>query len=204
MAANAATTISDAKYQQYANIAWKPLSLYDLHCRLGHIYYGVVKDAICHGLIEGLQIDPNDADEKFCEACTAGKPSKQLFPKESLMCTNDFGERVHWDLWGPASVKSLGGKSYVAIRKDDATRMVKPYFLVKKSETFQSYKEDKAWILNHGGKATSYARFDHGGEFLSNEFMHHLKCKGTQRELTIHDSPPQNGILERGMRTHAK
>ena len=78
--------------------------------------------------------------------------------------------------------------------------MVKPYFLAKKSKTFSHYKEDEAWILNHGGKATSYACFNCGGEFLSNEFAQHLKQRGTQRELTIHDSPPQNGVLERNMR----
>ena len=82
--------------------------------------------------------------------------------------------------------------------------MVKPYFLAKKSETFSHYKEDEAWILNHGGKATLYARFDHGGEFLSNEFTQHLKQRGTQCELTVHDSPPQNGVSERGMRTHGE
>ena len=77
--------------------------------------------------------------------------------------------------------------------------MVKPYFLAKKSETFSCYKEDEAWILNHGGKATSYACFDRGGEFLSNEFARHLKQRGTQRELTVHDSPPQNGVSEHNM-----
>ena len=77
--------------------------------------------------------------------------------------------------------------------------MVKPYFLAKKSKTFSHYKEDKAWILNHGGKATLYACFDCGGEFLSNESAQHLKQRGTQRQLTVHDSLPQNGVLECNM-----
>lgn len=98
-------------------------------------------------------------------------------------------------------MNSLGGKLYAAVQKDNATHMVKPYFLVKKSETFNLYKQDKAWILNHGGKLTSYAHFDRGGEFMSNEFNQHLKAKGTQHELTIHDSPAQNGVSEREMHT---
>ena len=73
--------------------------------------------------------------------------------------------------------------------------MVKPYFLAKKSETFSHYKGDKAWTLNHGGKATLYACFDHGGEFLSNEFTH-LKQRGMQHKLTVHDSLPQSGVSE--------
>ena len=101
------------------------------------------------GLVNGLQIDPNDTEERFCEACTAGKLTMKPFPKESFMHAKEFGERVHWDLWGPTSMKSLGGKSYAAVHKDDVTWTVKPYFLAKKSETFNSYKQDKAWILNH-------------------------------------------------------
>ena len=102
------------------------------------------------------------------------KPTTHPFSKELLTHASNFSEKVHWDLWGPASIKSLGGISYAAMRKDDATHMVKPYFLAKKSETFSHYKEDEAWILNHGGKATSYAHFDHGGKFLSNKLTQHL------------------------------
>ena len=32
----------------------------------------------------------------------------------------------------------------------------------------------------------------------------HQDQKGTKRELTVHDSPPQNGVSERGMRTRAE
>ena len=156
------------------------------------------------GLVDGLQIDPNDTEERFCEVCAAGKPTMKPFPKELFTHAKEFGERVHWDLWGPTSVKSLGGKSYAAVCKDNVTRTVKPYFLAKKSKTFNSYKQDEAWILNYGGRPTSYARFDHGGEFMSNEFNQHLKSKGTQCELTIHDSLPQNGVSERGMHTHGE
>ena len=76
----------------YVNIAWKPLSLYELHCHLGHIHYGAIQNAI---QVNGLQIDPNDTEERFCEACAAGKPTTKPFPKESFMCAKEFGERVH-------------------------------------------------------------------------------------------------------------
>ena len=108
-------------------------------------------------------------------------------------------ERVHWDLWRPVSVKSLGRKSYTAVQKDDATCMVKPYFLAKKSETFSHYKEDESWILNHSGQAISYACFNCGGKFLSNEFAQHLKQRGTQHNLTVYDSLPQNRVSECNM-----
>ena len=90
-------------------------------------------------------------------------------------------------------------KSYAAVQKDDATCMVKPYVLAKRSKTFSHYKEDEAWILNHGGNTTSYACFHCGCKFLSNKFAQHMKQKGMQCELTIHDSLPQNGVSEHNM-----
>ena len=39
--------------------------------------------------------------------------------------------------------------------------------------------------------------FDCGGEFLSNKFAQHFKQRGTQRELTVHNSPPQNSEATR-------
>ena len=149
------------------------------------------------GLVD-IQIDPNDTEERFCEVCAAGKPTMKPFPKELFTHAKEFGERVHWDSWGLTSVKNLGGKSYTAVCKDDATQTVKPHFLAKKSKTFNLYKQDKAWILNHGGRPTSYTHFDHGGEFMSNEFNQHLENKGTQHELTVHDSPPQMEYLKEG------
>ena len=45
---------------------------------------------------------------------------------------------------------------------------------------------------------------DRGREFLSKDLIDHQDDKGTVRELTVHDSPPQNGTSERGMHTRAK
>ena len=48
------------------------------------------------------------------------------------------------------------------------------------------------------------ARSDRGGEFLSDDLTWHQDMRGTKRELTVHDSPQQNGIAERGMCTRAE
>ena len=53
---------------------------------------------------------------------------------------------MHWDLWGPASVKSLNGNTYVAARIDEATRETRLYFQKQKSQTIKSYKVDEAYI----------------------------------------------------------
>ena len=62
-----------------------------------------------------------------------------------------YGERVHWDLWGPASVQSLNGNSYIAARIDNATRETWLYFQKQKSQTIESYKVDEAYIDTQTG-----------------------------------------------------
>jgi hypothetical protein len=69
-------------------------------------------------------------------------------PKETKTGAKKFGERVHWDLWGPASVKSINGHHYVAAQIDDAMRQTKLYFQEKKSDAYQSYLVDEALIEN--------------------------------------------------------
>jgi len=39
---------------------------------------------------------------------------------------------------------------------------------------------------------------------MSKEITHHQDLNRTVRELTVHDSPPQNGTAERGMQTQAE
>ena len=92
-------------------------------------------------------------------------------------------------LVGPASVKSLNRNHYMAAHIDDATRQMKLYFQAKKSQTFESYKKDEAYIETQGGNCIKMCRSNKGGEFLSSQIISHQDLKGMQRELTVHDSP---------------
>ena len=160
----------------------------------------LLKRDIC---ITRIELESNSKQE-FCEACAKAKAARQPFPKESQTRATKYGERVHWDLWGPAAVKSLNGHYYVAARIDDATRETKLCFQQKKSDTFDSYKKDEAYIETQTGNRIKVSRSDRGGEFQSTQMINHQDRKGTVRELTVHDSPPQNGVSERGMQMRAE
>ena len=110
-----------------ANIASGKMSLSQAHRKLGHISYSAIKHAISQGFIAGIELDPESKPD-FCDACAKAKSAHQPFPKESESRVEKFGERVHWDLWGPATVKSLNGNSYVAACIDNATCESKLYF----------------------------------------------------------------------------
>ena len=96
-------------------------------------------------------------------------------------------------------MKSLNGNLYVATRIDDATREMKLYFQTKKSHTVDSYKLDEAYIETQSGNHIKVIRSDQGGEFQAQALINHQNQQGTIREFTVHDSPPQNGVAERGI-----
>ena len=186
-----------------ANLAMDRMSITDAHRRFGHINHEAIKLMIKSKMVEGIELD-SESQPEFCDACAKAKSNVHPFPKESGTRSKCYGERVHWDLWGPASVRSLAGNSYCAARIDDASRESEVYFQKKKDETRKSYLKDEAYLENQTGKRIKYCRADRGGEFMSKELMEHQDMKGTRRELTVHDSPPQNGSSERRMRTRAE
>jgi hypothetical protein len=159
-----------------------------------------INSAISTGQITGIELDM-DSKPKVCKPCVKAKSVRLPFPQKSDTCAEKYGERVHWDLWGPASVKSLSGNHFVATCTDDHTCENKLYFQPKKSDTFKSYKWDKALIETQLGNRIKVSHTNQGGEFLSKEIIQHQDRKGTLCELTVHDSPPQNGVAECGMHT---
>ena len=110
------------------------MDINEAHWKLDHISSAAIKHAISKGYITGIDLDAQ-SKPLFCEACVKAKSATQPFPKESETCAEKYGDHVHWDLWGPAAVRSLNGHYYIAACIDDATRETKLYFQMKKSET---------------------------------------------------------------------
>ena len=123
--------ITTSKEANYTNISSSQISINDAHWKLGHISCEAIKHAILKGYIAGIELDPESKPE-FCEACAKAKLVREPFLKESKTRAAKYGERVHWDLWGPVVVKSLNGHNYVAARIDDVTCETKLYFQEKK------------------------------------------------------------------------
>ena len=76
------------------------------------------------------------------------------------------------------------------------SRKTRIYFLKKKDEVFERFKEFKALVENLSEKKMKILRSDNGGEFTSNEFNEYCKEAGIKRELTIPYSPQQNDVAE--------
>jgi hypothetical protein len=123
--------------QDVALSATQKLTLAQAHKVLGHIHYRTITEGIRIGNIEGIEL--SDTKEVFCEVCVQAKLHHKPFPQEAKNCAKEFGDQTHMDMWGPASVKSIGKKKYSLDFKDDATRWTTLNFLAKKDKAFWSY-----------------------------------------------------------------
>eukprot|EP00731_Ephydatia_muelleri_P020359 Em0013g86a len=75
------------------------------------------------------------------------------------------------------------------------------YFMKRKSEAFDKFKEFERCSTNECGLSIGIFRSDNGGEYISKEFEKFLLDKGIHHELSAPYSPAQNGVAERINRT---
>ena len=62
-----------------------------------------IKNAILTRCITGIELNI-DLKPEFYKPCAKAKSAKFPFSQKSGTCAEKYGEKVHWDLWEPASV----------------------------------------------------------------------------------------------------
>ena len=166
------------------------------HCRLGHISKGRLKRLQSDGILEST--GPDSFED--CESCLAGKLTKHPF--------NHIGERandllalIHTDVCGPFRTMSRNHERYFVTFIDDYSRYAYVYLMKHKHETFEKFKEFQNEVENQLGKTIKTLRSDRGGEYLSSEFLNHLKERGIISQPTPPGTPQLNGVCERRNRT---
>jgi len=82
------------------------MSLMDLHRCLRHISPAAAIRLIDKQILTGVTV--HDRDVEFCEVCTLAKIKRHPFLKARTHPTQDVGDVIHSNLWGPASVMALG------------------------------------------------------------------------------------------------
>uniref|UniRef100_A0A803P917 GAG-pre-integrase domain-containing protein n=1 Tax=Cannabis sativa TaxID=3483 RepID=A0A803P917_CANSA len=75
---------------------------------------------------------------KFCNECVYGKSSRIKF-NISVHTTMERLAYIHYDLWGPSRVKTIGGAGYFISIIDDYSRKVWVFLMKSKDETFISF-----------------------------------------------------------------
>ncbi|GKE11621.1 retrotransposon protein, putative, ty1-copia subclass, partial [Tanacetum coccineum] len=108
---------------------------------------------------------------------------------------------IHTDVCGPFRTVSREGASYFITFKDDFSRYGYVYLMKHKHEVFETFKVFQNEVENQLGKKIKVIRSNRGGEYLSHEFVNHMKSCGIVSELTPPYTPQHNGVSERRNRT---
>ena len=204
--------INDATDGEYALIAKeRTMSLYDLHCILGHVNYDYLLDLMKKEKLTGIKLDPNQMERRECTTCLRGKATRKAIasarshslpssnPSDSSQATK-FGDLVHMDVWGPASQKGMHGVLYTLTLLDHATYWLEEPLCKSKDEAFAKYVTHQTRLKTQENITIKVLHSDRGGEFLSDNFTNFLEGQGTIRKLTVHDTPEHNGNAERAHR----
>lgn len=129
-----------------AKISSTLISLNTWHQRLGHISEEVIQSMKSTNCVNSLEFIKTNESENQCGGCALGKSKRKPFQSTGLIKTNEIGQLVHSDLFGPMSVASPGGALYFMIFKDDCTGFRVLYFLkitsLMRSNTFKYMKPD--------------------------------------------------------------
>ena len=173
------------------------VSVMELHCRMGHIAVASTCKLVESRAITGVELDPN-SQEHDCDACIFARATCLPIPKVRISTpAQRFGDEIHTDVWGPASISTRQGRRYFVTFTDDAMRFTITYLMRTKDQALEAYKSFEAWALTQGHcRAIKVLRSDCGGKYLSDAFNAHLAAAGTVRKLTVHDTPQLNGVAE--------
>jgi hypothetical protein len=168
------------------------------HQIMGHIGEKCLRTLHGKGMVEGMSNCTLDFD--FCEHYIYGKQNRVKFPSGATRAKGIL-ELIRSDVFGAVPVPSLGKSMYYVSFIDDFSRNTWIYFLRKKYDVFDKFKEFKALVENQIEKKIKVLRTDNGGELCGNEFEEFCKKCGIARKNTTPYTPQQNGAAERMKKT---
>ena len=171
-----------------------PTDINILHCTFGHAHEGLLKKTATQ---QGIAYS---GELHECRGCSMAKGLRKPIARSTRTRADKRLQRVFVDLSGPMAVKSIGGKRYTLIVRDDCTRFNRVYFLRHKSDAARAFESFLAEVRADGIPSTVMAvRSDNGREFFGGAFGELCRKRCIKQEFTPADSPKYNGVAERAL-----
>ncbi|MDR3547533.1 MAG: reverse transcriptase domain-containing protein [Candidatus Pacebacteria bacterium] len=176
------------------------------HARLYHLAASGIKKLLASKALAGLE-DLQSSDlhtEEICNGCIKGKSQRAAFGSsasttstaatatETLQC-------VGWDTLGPMQLPSIGGKMYLLVGVDYASRKYFGFPMKTKGEATQIIIDWCTWASVQQGRPVVELHTDGAAEFVA--LSSFAKEKGITLTITPPYTPQYNGVNERANRT---
>ncbi|KAK1425214.1 hypothetical protein QVD17_20561 [Tagetes erecta] len=160
------------------------------HNRLGH-----PSEHVLNTLKQDLFLSKNCLSNP-CEVCHKSKQTRNVFSNSDHKSEN-VGDLIHLDLWGPFKLASREGYRFFLTIVDDFSRAVWLYLLKSKDQVFQSIESFFYLVQTQFGKVIKVCRSDNGTEFTNNKLQLFFNKNGVIHQTSCAYTPQQNGIVER-------
>ncbi|KAF5376302.1 hypothetical protein D9615_008480 [Tricholomella constricta] len=179
----------------------RPADVETWHRRLGHVGESILREMVRSEMVKGLDVTKLSVNGR-CEDCIMGKQTRRPFDEE-VTPESKPNQRVSFDLWGPAHIKTTNGKHYMMLGCDQGGAGVKGWFLADKTmETtgavLEAYHVESE---RQTGKKLLAVRTDEGPEFINSIWSAYTTKFGIKHETTAPHSSAANGVVERMNRT---
>jgi hypothetical protein len=200
--------VNEQPYADASARAYSAITLPTLHGRLGHPAMRTTEAIVANNLLDGVTIKGPvklEGPDIACEPCILGKAHK--LPFEVGHERGEFpGALLVVDLHGPMPADIYGHRYGLTIR-DDFTAAGFAFLLKTKGQAEAKIREFVTeWERRHPARTfrLMILRSDLGGEFVSKSFEAWLKQRGSRHQYAARQTPQQNSIAERGIRTDSE
>ncbi|GKA93037.1 retrotransposon protein, putative, ty1-copia subclass [Tanacetum coccineum] len=166
------------------------------HCRLGHISKKCIEKLQHDGLLNSTNIK---SFEK-CVSCMSGKMAQKPYSHQAEWAKDLLG-LIHTDVCCPFRIVSRQGANYFITFTEDFSRYGYVYLLKYEHDVFETFKVFQKEVENQLRMTIKALCSDHGGEYMSQEFLDHLKEHGIIAHHTPLYTLQHNGVSERRNRT---
>nr|GEV56667.1 hypothetical protein [Tanacetum cinerariifolium] len=166
------------------------------HCRVGHISKKRIEKLQHDGLLNSTYLR---AFEKYV-SCMSRKMARKPYTHQ-VKRSKDLLGLIYTDACGPFKIMSRQVASYFVTFTDDFSRYGYVYLLKHKHEVFETFKVFQKEVENQLSKTIKSLRSNREGEYMSQEFLDHLKDQGIIAHRTPHYTLQHNGVSDRRNRT---
>ena len=105
----------------------EPLTMQEIHERLGHIAPDSIRQMIQDGTVTGITLDKAHKSMGTCDSCEYAKLTRKPIGKlRDPLRQSNLGDEVHTDLWGPSPVQTGRHSRYYASFTNDYMRCHAP------------------------------------------------------------------------------
>ncbi|KAI3815343.1 hypothetical protein L1987_15008 [Smallanthus sonchifolius] len=165
------------------------------HRKLAHINYRKMNYIVRNDLVLGIPKMKFSVPDD-CIPCKKGKQRKKSHKSKSTNSIVTPLELLHMDLFGPISIRSIGGKSYCLVVTDDYSRFSWVKFLSSKAETTELVQYLILGLENLFNLKVRRIRSDNGSEFKNSKMGLFCLQKGIHHEFSAPYVPSDNNWIE--------